>query len=382
MKLKGLFSHLCVDDDETEEKTEDSDVSASSETERIIVVGYVLTSKKKKSFLQPNFIRLARIKGIDFVPIDPKIPISEQGQIDIILHKLATAEWSQAIQEYRNIHPEAIVVDPPDAIRHLYNRQSMLEVVGDLKLPESYGKICIPRQLVISEYLSSVPDEVKKAGLRYPLVAKPLVVDGSSKSHELFLAYDHVSLLELEAPMVLQEFVNHGGILFKVFIVGETTRVVKRSSLPNVTKSDISKISGVFRFPRISRAEASAADYSDLDPCVTELPARPLLEMVAREISRRLGLRLFNMDMIRQSGTKDVYYIIDINYFPGYGKLPEYEDIFTDFILGCQQNEALLPSLSAAVRCFSSLSSIALVAFSPSAFAALEFVALSWIWNW
>jgi len=41
-------------------------------------------------------------------------------------------------------------------------------------------------------------------------VAKPLVVDGSAKSHELFLAYDEFSLSELEPPLVLQEFVNHG----------------------------------------------------------------------------------------------------------------------------------------------------------------------------
>ena len=42
------------------------------------------------------------------------------------------------------------------------------------------------------------------------LVAKPLVVDGTAKSHELFLAYDEFSLSELEPPLVLQEFVNHG----------------------------------------------------------------------------------------------------------------------------------------------------------------------------
>lgn len=41
-------------------------------------------------------------------------------------------------------------------------------------------------------------------------VAKPLVADGSAKSHELSLAYDQHSLLKLEPPLVLQEFVNHG----------------------------------------------------------------------------------------------------------------------------------------------------------------------------
>ena len=41
-------------------------------------------------------------------------------------------------------------------------------------------------------------------------VAKPLVVDGSAKSHELSLAYDQNSLQILEPPLVVQEFVNHG----------------------------------------------------------------------------------------------------------------------------------------------------------------------------
>lgn len=29
------------------------------------------------------------------------------------------------------------------------------------------------------------------------------------------------------------------------------------------------------------------------------------------------GLQLFNIDIIREHGTKDKYYVIDINYFPG-----------------------------------------------------------------
>jgi len=35
-------------------------------------------------------------------------------------------------------------------------------------------------------------------------------VDGTAKSHALSLAYDQFSLSELDPPLVLQEFVNHG----------------------------------------------------------------------------------------------------------------------------------------------------------------------------
>jgi inositol-1,3,4-trisphosphate 5/6-kinase/inositol-tetrakisphosphate 1-kinase len=46
-----------------------------------------------------------------------------------------------------------------------------------------------------------------------------------------------------------------------------------------------------------------------------------------------LGLHLFNFDLIRDSGNKNHYYIIDINYFPGYAKMPDYERVLTDFLL-------------------------------------------------
>ncbi|KAF1878580.1 hypothetical protein Lal_00047249 [Lupinus albus] len=256
-----------------------------------VVVGYALTSKKKNSFLQPKLTTLARNKGIYFVAIDLNKPLLEQGPFDIVLHKLSGEEWREIIEDYRQKHPEVNVLDPPDAIQHLHNRQSMLQVVVDLNLSDCHGKVGIPRQLIITKEKnpSDIPYEVNKAGMKLPLVAKPLLVDGSAKSHELFLAYDESSLSELEPPLVLQEFVNHGGILFKIYIVGETIKVVRRFSLPNISKRELSKVAGVFRFPRVSCAAASADD-ADLDPSIA-----------------------------------------------GYGKMPEYEHIFTDFLLGLVQ---------------------------------------------
>jgi len=174
------------------------------------------------------------------------------------------------------------------------------------------GKVRVPKQLFVNTDPLSIPAAVTRAGLSLPLVAKPLV----AKSHELSLAYDPTSLTKLEPPLVLQEFVNHGGVMFKVYIVGDAIRVVRRFSLPNVDEGDLSNNAGVFRFPRVSCAAASADD-ADLDPCVAELPPRPLLEILARELRRRLGLRLFNIDMIREHGTRDRFYVIDMNYFPG-----------------------------------------------------------------
>lgn len=46
--------------------------------------------------------------------------------------------------------------------------------------------------------------------LRLCAVAKPLVSDGSAKAHEMSLAYDKSCLNQLDPPLMLQEFVNHG----------------------------------------------------------------------------------------------------------------------------------------------------------------------------
>lgn len=43
------------------------------------------------------------------------------------------------LKDYGRKHPEVTVLDPPDAIQHLRNRQSMLEGVADLNLSDCYG---------------------------------------------------------------------------------------------------------------------------------------------------------------------------------------------------------------------------------------------------
>ncbi|KAI3667150.1 hypothetical protein L6452_42198 [Arctium lappa] len=141
--------------------------------------------------------------------------------------------------------------------------------------------------------MRSVTKSVKYAEEESTSVAKPLV----AKSHELSLAYDEYSLQKLEPPLVLQEFVNHG-VLFKVYIVGDAIKVVWHFSLPDVSKRELSRSVGVFRFPRVSSA-AQSADDADLDPCIAELPPRALLERLARELRRRLeGRKAVNLPAV------------------------------------------------------------------------------------
>lgn len=127
--------------------------------------------------------------------------------------------------------------------------------------------------------------------------------------------------------------------MFKTYVVGDHVRVVRRLSLPDVQEGQTCG-TGVMPFPRVSCASESA-ENADLDPQAAALPPRELLESLSKELRRRLGLQLFNMDIIRERGGANRYYVIDINYFPGFGKMPYYEEVFTQFFSDLAKDKSL-----------------------------------------
>ena len=70
-----------------------------------------------------------------------------------------------------------------------------------------------------------------------------------------------------------------------------------------------------------------------------EMPSLNFLTQIAGELRRVMKLNLFNFDVIKDSQLKNHYLIVDINYFPGYAKMPGYETVFTDFLCNVLWNK-------------------------------------------
>ncbi|KAL6658078.1 hypothetical protein ACP70R_003664 [Stipagrostis hirtigluma subsp. patula] len=131
----------------------------------------------------------------------------------------------------------------------------------------------------------------------------------------------------LRAPVVLQEFVNHGGVLFKVYVVGDRAACVTRRSLPDVPHGRLHTGDPCAQFANISHLPPhghGAAENSVMPPA-------DFVDEVAHELRRALGLHLFNFDMIRAKEHASKYLIIDINYCPVYSKMPGFEYALIDF---------------------------------------------------
>eukprot|EP00956_Cyclotella_meneghiniana_P033594 scaffold97422_cov40-Cyclotella_meneghiniana.AAC.1 len=69
---------------------------------------------------------------------------------------------------------------------------------------------------------------------RRSLIAKPLTAAGTKSSHHMGIVLARDGLMQLKTPCLLQEFCNHGGTLFKAYVLGESVWVFARESLPNL----------------------------------------------------------------------------------------------------------------------------------------------------
>lgn len=305
-----------------------------------IMVGYALAPKKVDSLITPSLITYAHEydggRGIYLIPVDLQRPLINQGPFHCLLHKIYTDDWNHQLLDYKSKYPNVIIIDSPDAIKRLHDRISMLDVVTQVPLSPFQVTFGVPKQIVVDDNVDNAHSQLLNANLSFPVIAKPLVADGSAKSHELSLVFNAQGLMKLRALLVLQEFVNHGGVVFKVYVAGNQVKCVKRGSLPDISSEmemESQAQEGILSFSQISNlAMPDDKDTNCLEKA--EMPPLDFVEFMAKELRQILTLHLFNFDMIRD-GTRleeNRYLIIDINYFPGYAKLPDYESMLTDFL--------------------------------------------------
>nr|POE58229.1 inositol-tetrakisphosphate 1-kinase 5 [Quercus suber] len=336
--------------------------SSSSSSSPMYSIGYAASPMKVQRFIQNSLINQAKQHRIDLIKIDPTKPLTKQGPFDCIINKLYNPDWNHQLHLYSLHHPKVVLIDPPQAIVRILNRVSMLDVVTRLKLPQGNQTFGVPNQRVVYES-ENLMDLIGEVGLKFPLIAKPVLADGSAESHEMFLVLNKNGLKKLKKPIVMQEFVNHGGVIFKVYVAGEHVKCVKRRSLLDISEEKLNNMAegegegeGLLLLSQASNlvvkneVEGCCSEVKKVvarneeDKCCSEveklvekakMPPLKFVMELAKGLRVAMGLRLFNFDLVRDSRDGNRYFVIDINYFPGYVKMPEYESVFVDFFLGC-----------------------------------------------
>uniref|UniRef100_UPI00398F2B49 inositol-tetrakisphosphate 1-kinase isoform X1 n=2 Tax=Pristiophorus japonicus TaxID=55135 RepID=UPI00398F2B49 len=304
-------------------------------------VGYWLSEKKIKKLNFQAFADLCRKRGIDVVQLDLEKPIEDQGPLDVIIHKLTdvileadqndaqSQELVQRFQDYIDAHPETIILDPLPAIRTLLDRCRSYELIRRLEGYMQDERVCSPPFMELgSQCGEDTMAEIEKHKLTFPFICKTRVAHGTN-SHEMAIIFSEDGLKDIKPQCVIQSFINHNAVLYKVFVVGESYTVVERPSLKNFSAGVSDRKTIFFNSHNVSKPESSS-DLTALD--VVEGVFRPPSDEVIRKISRTLrealGISLFGIDVIINNQTGQ-HAVIDINAFPGYEGVPEF---FTELI--------------------------------------------------
>uniref|UniRef100_A0A8C5FTZ4 Inositol-tetrakisphosphate 1-kinase n=1 Tax=Gadus morhua TaxID=8049 RepID=A0A8C5FTZ4_GADMO len=312
-------------------------------------VGYWLSEKKMKKLNFQAFADLCRKRGIEVVQLDLNLPLEEQGPLDVIIHKLtdlileADQNDSQAVlqvqrvQDYMEAHPETIILDPLPAIRTLLDRCKSYQLIHKIEDCMQDERLCSPPFMVLNQECGpDTLEQIGKHGITFPFICKTRVAHGTN-SHEMAIIFSEEDLINVRPPCVIQSFINHNAVLYKVFVVGDAYTVVERPSLKNFPFGPADRRAIFFNSHNVSKPESSSALTSrDNVEGLSQPPCDHVIRELSRSLRRSLAASLFGIDVIINNQTGQ-HAVIDINAFPGYEGVPEFFNDLLNHITGLLQ---------------------------------------------
>ncbi|MPC25205.1 Inositol-tetrakisphosphate 1-kinase [Portunus trituberculatus] len=244
--------------------------------------------------------------------IDMNSPLDDQGPFDLILHKV-TVLYAQALnnndkaanainmfENYIKKHPETFVMDPLPGVHKLLLRNQTYELLHQR--------------------------------FRYD-VCKPVTGGGGVEAHEMAVVFNEMGLSEFRLPCVAQSFINHGAVLYKLFVLGPVWFVIVRPSLKNFYAGEQETV--YFNSSNVSKAD-SRSPLTQLDPgdMEDELPkADPaVFNRIVTNLREALNMDLLGIDVVIDSNTGK-YGIIDVNAFPSYDSVPNLMEHLVDLLV-------------------------------------------------
>ncbi|KAK3542658.1 hypothetical protein QTP86_032391 [Hemibagrus guttatus] len=286
------------------------------------------------------------------VELDLSRPLEDQGPLDAIIHKLTdhiveadqnvieAQRLVQSVQDYIDAHPETVILDPLPGIRTLLDRFRSYTLIHRMEECMQDERICSPPFLVLSSGCGpDMLEQLRKRDITFPFMCKTQVAHGVN-SHEMAIIFSEEDLKDITPPCVLQSFINHNAMLYKVFVVGEAYSVVERPSIRNFPSGPTDRRAISFNSHHVSKPESSS-DLTSRENVEGQCraPSADVIQKISRCLRQILGVSLFGIDIIINNQTGQ-HAIIDINAFPGYEGVPTFFDDLLTHLTGVLQGHA------------------------------------------
>lgn len=285
-----------------------------------------------------EFIEYAAKKDVDVILVDLKKPIEPQGPFSVIVHKMTFAMTGHdmtvdpelnALAEYIKAHPDLVVVDDLDAVAVTLDREEMNEKMSKISWPDDI-RANLPGSAFL-EKADTLDDVVAVTkNLHFPILAKPKSACSSTAAHMMRMVTSAEQLVGVPTPCLLQEYINHDGVVYKIYALGEHLEVGARPSMRNIAPGECIDLdfhsqhsqddNGLWTRPRdLSKVPMPTEDF----------------QKMSRVLREQMNLSLIGFDILIDQEKK--YWLVDINYFPGYKNIDNLWEKFLNFFLDkCQ----------------------------------------------
>jgi len=269
--------------------------------------------------------------SIETVPINLEDDLDRQGPFDVVVTKVThltvkqdqdrkAKEALNNVVNYLERHKEVVQLDPVSAQVACTNRFEMTYIFEYLNRKlASIDVYCPPTTLV--------PDDNKpltayvNSEFKFPAIAKTVQACGAKCAHEMVLVWSLDDINRFKRPLIVQPYLNHNATMAKVYVVGSDSTVIKRKSLPNLKPEP--QHDPVFFNSQKYKHTVPPGLVEAADAGKAQLPSQDVIDAITKALSDLLELSLFGYDLITDSETGK-HAIIDINYFPGYSEVANF----------------------------------------------------------
>ncbi|KAL5703472.1 inositol-1,3,4-trisphosphate 5/6-kinase [Ranunculus cassubicifolius] len=337
----------------------------------VLTVGYVMKPSREDDFAKRGaFPMHTTNNGLMFVPLSFDLPLASQlQQVDVVLHKatdqvisIGFSEGSsktlytkgmQELQRYFQDHPDCCVIDPLDNISPVLDRLRMQQILLGLENLKTDGqcRIRAPHFLKVDDFNDpKLGERLSEVNLYLPSIVKPQVACGVADAHDMAIVFrtEDFKSLEVPLPAVVQEYVDHSSLLYKLYVLGEKVFYSVKNSTPNsdVFLSSYEKdghkpiiFNSLKSLPIAAKKKSDDDDYLDVE----------LATEAANWLRKKLSLTIFGFDIVIQQGSRD-HVVVDVNYLPSFKEVADEVAIpaFWDAIKMSYHSTRELKSASAA----------------------------------
>lgn len=339
-------------------------------------VGLIFSKKKKQRSAFSGLEEYASQHGIQIVHVDLDHAISLQGNFDLIVHKLtdliaaATKGQEDAerqlanFEQYTKVHPQTLILDPLPDVNKLMDRRGTFAILKTCLAvhartnphptePLFYlpNHICLP----------NIHTPFSKDLLAFPILCKRVSACSSEEAHKMTLVPNpqHTDLLgpyyDPDEPVIFQEFIQHDGVIFKIYVVDGTPHVQVRPSFKNVTLDDnllhfdsqvvpkafeqdtqsptSSQTNGTAHYIDPIRQAFLTRDVHNVRSAKEAVFDHRKIEHITQRLIEQLNLTFFGFDVLVETGPLHRHFVVDVNYFPSFSNIPDFRERFVDILL-------------------------------------------------